>query len=112
MAEEGGGELSDDAEGDIDDDEALTPTAIGDSEPSMQAATDQRRTRAKPKKKLSLVKSIISQSSSPKNSRLRTQQTLEESPESAQFCLIINQKYKESVEQMLETSKSFFLQEF
>ena len=36
----------------------------------------------------------------------------EQSPESAQFYEIVVQKYRESIEQILYTAKTFFLQEF
>lgn len=62
------GELSDDVDGDdIDDDNAVTPTAIGDSEQIMPAARD----RASRPKKQSPIKKYRTQSSSPPKVHIR-----------------------------------------
>lgn len=57
----------------------------------------------------SLLKRARTEASPP---RLILRTGVEQSPESAQFFEIVVQKYKESIDQILYTAKTFFIQEF
>jgi len=66
--------------------------------------------KVKVRKVPSLLKRARTTSSSPLHTKLRP--ATEMSPESAQFFETVTQKYRESVEQIMDTAETFFLQEF
>ena len=67
--------------------------------------------RVEPKSRSrSLLKKARTASTSPKNTKKKV--SIDESPESAKFTELVSQKYRDSIYQILDTAKTFFLAEF